>query len=213
MKNDSQIGFLLTLFFIGFSFHSAMLAFGTLFLLKNLEAFYFLLIANHFVLGLLAVLGVYMTYHIFWPSKSPRLGICLIGLIGGLGILQTITTRPQPFIIPGYGVDFDSDLILSFLLWLLFIVSIGTPLYVFSRLFLSTTSVELKRLSLLIAFLAVLGIINVSIRLITFIDFPTFLRLRMFDIGVGLVGIFFFVTLFLVPQVRKFIRKTKESRN
>ncbi|MEK7187550.1 MAG: hypothetical protein AAB691_01725 [Patescibacteria group bacterium] len=209
LKNNQKIGFLLSLFFLGFSLHSFVVGLSGLFFPYS-EIYFSLLVFTHSLLGLLALLGVSMIYHIFLPKSSVYSALLPVFFLGVLTIFITVLIHPEPTITGGNSLDFNLGPILSFCVWILSLISIGMPLIVFSRLFLFSKDVELKILSLLISVLAFLGIFNVSIQLLKFLDISENVRSKMFDAGISLVGVGFVIFLASLSFARKRLGVSKK---
>lgn len=214
--NDSvgggRIGFLLTLFFLGFTFQTGgILGLGTLFFAAVPGGLHVVAITANAFLTLLAILGVYTSYHIFSPRAAPWPAMILVLLFGVIGVTLTIVTDLKPFITSSGGVEWNAMPPLSLIMFFLLLMSIGSQLYIFTRLFLQAGTRELKITSAIIAFIALGGVITQFIRFILFRDgTATAFHSRVYDVATGLLGLIFIVGLVVIPFIRS--RTTKVSK-
>ncbi len=204
-KSDKRIGVLIGFFFFVYAIHSLILGLATLFAFSNPNYIYLvcIIISNILITGL-AILGSYTVFYIFFP-RIRRINVFSYSLILGIGILATLASfaeNPQPLVMINGSFDFNHKPLFSFLIWFLGFVSIGSPLYIFGRLFIFAKNRELKLLSGIITILASLGVANISVRLLQFLPLSVFFRDKFFDIGAAFVGIVFVISLFFLSFSR-----------
>ena len=189
-KTQSKIGFLLSLYFLGFTFQTGgILGLGLIFLVKNLTGFFLLLIIAHSFLVFLAILGTYTAYFIFWPKNSPWLAITFVSVLGVLGVILTIIAHPYPVLTSYGGVDWSLPQSLSLIIFFLLLSSIGAVFYVFARLFFQSKTNEIKMLSLILTIMTAGGIIDAFIQFVLLYGESASLRANTHNIFIGLVGV------------------------
>lgn len=213
LKQDNRIGFLVASIYLGFGFNNGLLGMGALLFANNSEALYFVLIASHFFLTLISMLGVYTAHYIFSPRLSPYLGMVFAGILGAVGIVTTIISHPQPYISLQNGIEWNMNFSLSLLFFYILFISIGSTLYIFGRLFLTAKTRQVKFLSLLLSVLAFSAILLHFIRLVLLYNADTAVRTRVEDFGTVLMGIVFIVALVIVPIIKNLLvaRRSKIS--
>lgn len=210
VRTGRKIGVLLSLLFTTFALQLAILAAG-LFFLFGTPIFFFLLVINHFFLAVLAALGLYILFYIFFPAVSPWPGVIAAFCIGIAVVVLTVVTHPIPSMDANGGVDWNFSPWLDRALSYLLFIDIGTILIIFAHVFLHTKSREVKILSLIQAGLACLGIINIALRfLFPSETVPAFLRVRIFDTVLGLIGLIYIAIFLLEPFILRLLLRVKK---
>lgn len=210
LRAGRKIGWLLSLFFTTFAVQLAIMAVGVLFFLDT-STLFFLLIINHFFLAILAALGVYILFYIFFPAISPWPAVIAASCLGITVVMLTALTHPIPSVDVKSGVDWNFSPWLDRTLSYLLFIDIGTLLAVFVHVFLYAKSREVKILSLIQAGLACIGIINVTLRFLFPPEaIPEFLRARIFDTVLGFTGLIYIAIFLLEPFVIRLLSRAKE---
>jgi len=204
-KRDTKIGFLVPFIYLGFGLSNGMIGIGAFLFAKNSEVLYFVLIASHFILTLIAILGVYTAYYIFSPRLSPYLGMIFAGILGIIGIITTIITHPRPYISLQNSIEWNMNFSTSLLFFYILFISIGSTLYIFVRLFLTARTRQVKFLSLLLSTLAFTAILIHFIRFVLLYNIDTSVRTRIEDFGTVLMGIVSIIVLLIVPIIKNLI--------
>lgn len=208
---DSRVGFLLSAIFLGFSLQNGIVGLGMLFFANNPEILFYTLILSHFLLVLLGILGIYTSYYIFSPKISPLFLIIVEIILGILAIIILVVDHPQPFLTIKRGIDLDSNFLTSFTIFYLLFVSIGSTVYIFTKLLFQSKSRQIRLLSLVLSLLGILGILNIFIRFVVLYSGTVEWRTRIFDIGLGIIGAIFIIALFIGPKIKDWIRSRKTS--
>lgn len=207
---DKKIGFLIASIFLLFGFNNGLIGVGALLFARNAEALYFILMASHFFLTLIAILGVYTSYYIFSPRLSPYLTMVLSGILGAIGIITTVITHPQPYISAQNSIEWGYSFSLSLLVFYILFISIGSTVYIFGRLFLTAKTRQLKILSLILSVLGLAGILLNFIKLVLLHNADTAVRTSIYDFGTVLMGVVFIVALAIGPIIKNLIQARKK---
>ncbi len=211
VREYGRVGYLLSLFFLVFGFQNGIMGFGALLFAKNSEALYFVLIASHIFLAVIALLGVYIVYDIFSYRLLSYFGMALTGMLGIGCVATAIVTHPRPFITLQNGIEWNMNLSLSLLVFYMLFISIGSSLYIFTRLFLTAKTREVKNFSLILSVSALLGIIFAFIRLILLYNADMAVRTRIYDFGIIVVGALFIIAFLIVPIIINLIQTKKQK--
>ena len=202
--SSGKTGFLLSLIFFGFAVQNGEMGIGTLFFANNSEALYYVLLLNNFLLFLLNLLSIYTLYYIFFPNVSPQFAMVLATVMGVAALTATVLVHPQPFLTVSNSIDLNLGRPLSVLIFYLLSINIVANAYIFIRLFLSSSVQAIKTLSLILSIFAIAGIINIFVLL--FLS-PGGVGNRIFDIGIGLIGLGFIIFLGIFPIFKSRILK------
>ena len=203
---DDKTGLLLSIFLFGFSFQTGvLLGLGTLFSAGNPAGLLAVLVTANFFLTILALLGIYTSYYIFLPQKSPWPPMLIVFILGAITFILTIADPPQPFIAPSGGIEWNANFLISLFVFYLLLISIGAQLYIFGRLFFQAVTREIKLLSFALAVLAAGGIIDNFLRFIILYGVEADFRTRVYDIGTAALGMGFIVVFVVVPLIRSWI--------
>src|SRR3989338_958637 len=203
VREYGWVGFLLSGLFLAFSFNNGIIGVGTLLFAKNSEALYFILITAHFFLTLIAILGVYTVCYIFSSRLSSYIGMAFVGILGTVGVIMTIITHPRPYISLQNSIEWNMNFLPSLLFFGILFISIGSTLYIFTRVFLAAQTRQVKFFSLLISTLAFAAILIHFIRFILLYT-DTYVRNSIEDFGTLLMCIVFINN---VPKSSKRLRK------
>lgn len=199
-KGGSKVGLLLSLFFIGFTIQTGViLGIGSILLSQYQNGLHLqLVIANSF-LTIIALLGAYTTFYIFFPKKSPVFLMTATFILGIAATILSITNPSAPFITTKGGIDWNVASPLSLVMFCLLLIGIGSQLYIFTNLFFQAKTRELKNTSLIISVMALGGIAGQFFRFIVFQgnSNPTF-RTNIYDLTTGAVGLIFIVGLVIL---------------
>lgn len=205
----SQIGILLSTFFLGTALQHAVLAVAGLFFTGSSEALFVLLVISIFILTLVTALGVYLLLYILFPFVSPWQWVTSTLLFGATIVFFTIAAHPLPFIDSGLGIEWNMPHLLAVILSYLIFLNIGIPIPIFINAYLLAKSRGVKIISMVIVLLSFLGIINVFIRFLLLENVNTDLRTRIFDVILTIIGLVFIVAFLLPP--RTIVRIFKSS--
>lgn len=209
-----KIGILLSSMFFSNAVTVGMLGIGALFFGQNPEILYRILVISHFPLVLVGILGVYLVFHILFPSVSPWPAMTLVFILGIAVIIITIVTHPRPSIDASGGIDFNSSRLLSVLLSYLLFIGIGSFFAIFSHSFLRAKSREVRVVSFVLAAFALMGIINTFVRYLFPESFtPNFYRIRVYDMIHAFIGIVFISVFVLPPIVIKRISRIHDHQS
>lgn len=208
---DKKIGFLITSIFLLFGFNNGIMGVGALLFANNSEALYFVLIASHFFLVPIAILGVYASHYIFSPRVSPYFALALTGILGITCVVVTVVSHPKPFISLQNGIEWGYNFSLSLLVFYILFISIGSTVYIFGRLFLTTKTRQLKIISLILSILGLVGILLNFIRFVLFYNANTSVNMGIYDFGIVFIGIVFIVVLAIAPIIQNLIRSRKQK--
>lgn len=207
---DSRIGFLLSIFFLIFAGTNLILGLGSLFFAKTPAALFGAMVFTNGLLATLSILGVYIVYHIFSPGTPTFFPMAILTILGISAVAATIAFHPQPFLTPRNSVDWGAKFPFSLVMLYLLSLSIGSALYIFTRLFLEAKNREIKFLSLTIAILALAGVIQALLQYAVFGNSVVDIRTKIQDVILGLIGVGFMITLLAVPAIKnKFKDKAK----
>lgn len=207
-----KIGILLSSMFFSNAVTVGILGVGSFFFAQNPEMFYRFLVVSHFPLAFTGILSAYLVFYIFFPSISPWPATILTFILGIAVIILTIITHPRPFIDAGGGFDFNFSRWLSISLSYLLFIIIGSSFAIFTHAFLQVKSPEVRVVSFILAALALVAIINTSVRYL-FPDgaVPNFLLTRIYDLIHAFIGIVFISVFVFPPIVIKWISRVQEA--
>lgn len=211
IRAGRKIGVLLSVLLFTFAAQLGTMAIGTLFFIGK-PLMFPLLIADHFLLAVIAGLGIYLIFYILFPLISPWPAVLAASALGSMVVGLTIITHPHPFIDASGGVNWDLSRWLDTTLSYLLFIDIGPLFIIFMHAFLQTRSREVKVASFVQVALASIGIINVFVRF-TFPRgiIPEFLRTRIFDATLGIIGLVYICVFFLPMMVVGGVQKLKDS--
>lgn len=210
VREYGKVGYLLSSLFLGFGLQNGIMGFGVLFFAKNSAALYYVLVISHIFLGAVALLGVYIAYYIFSHQRLlSGFVVFIAGYIGINSVARTIATHPKPFITLQNGIEWNMGFPLSLLVFNTLLISIGSTLYIFIRLFLTAETREVKNISLTLSILALLGIVFAFIRLILLYNADIAIRTRIYDFGIIAIGALFIISFLIVPVIKNLIQATK----
>ncbi|MBI2047680.1 MAG: hypothetical protein HYT27_00930 [Parcubacteria group bacterium] len=162
---------------------------------------------------MVAALGAYLVFYIFFPVISPWPGTIAAFAFGSSVVILTAVTHPLPFLDSGSVIDFNLSRGLSILLAYLLFVSIGSVFAIFVRLFLQAKSYEVRIVSFLMSILALMGIVNAFFRyLLPRSTASNFLQIRTFDVTHVVIGLVFIVVFLLPPIIIKQISRTRNRQ-
>lgn len=206
-----RIGFLLVLFLFGFAIQTGIiLGVGTLFFAESPVGLRGVLIAANTFLTLLAILGVYMSYYIFWPRFSPLPLAAATLLIGAAALVFALTIPFQPFLTLSGSIEWNMPFPLALTTFYLLLISIGAQFYIFARLFFRAESREIKTLSFFLALLALGGVVDQFVRFFILSASTPDVRARLYDIGHALIGLGFIGVLVVAPFVRSWLGRRRD---
>ncbi len=194
-----KIGILLSGAFLSHAIALGMLAIGAFFFTRNSEILYMLLVVSDLFLTLTGVLLAYTVFYIFFPSVSPWPATIAAFALGMTVVISTIMTHPEPFLSTGEEIDWNMPHLVETFLGSLLFINIGAPFIIFVHSFLQAKSREVKVVSLIIVFLALMGIVNIFTRFMV-PGLSNFSRTRISDIMLVIIG-FIFIGVFLLPPI------------
>jgi hypothetical protein len=206
---NSKIGVLLSTLYFGFSLQNGIVGLGVLLFTNNAEILFYILILSHFLVVAIGVIGIYTSYYVFLSKSSPKFPIVLGILLGIFAITALIADHPQPFLTSERGIDFNFNFITSLTTFYIFFVSIGSNVYIFTRLLFWDQNRQIRILSFILSLTGIFGIINIFIRFVVLYSFSVEARTRIFDIGLEIISAIFIVILFLWPKLRNWIQSRK----
>lgn len=199
-EGGSKVGLLLSLFFIGFTIQTGViLGIGSILLSQYQNGLHLLLVIANSFLTIIALLGAYTTFYIFFPKKSPLFLMATTLILGIVAAVLSIINPTTPFITAKGGIDWNVAPPLSLIMFCLLLIGIGSQLYIFTNLFFQAKTRELKNTSLIISVMALGGIVGQFFRFIVFQgnSNPTF-RTNVYDFTTGAVGLIFIVGLIIL---------------
>lgn len=194
-QNKSEIGFLLSLFFVAAALQNGFMGFGLLLFAKQPEVFYLILATDQILLGVSGMLGIYCAYYIFSPNRPALPAMFCVGILSIIGAVLSVAKKLPLVLTANGGVDFNMDFQLSFVTFTLLLINIGVTFYIFSRLFLSSDNQSVRRLAAIISTMSFLGVINVFVRLIVLYGANSTERTTIFDAVIGTIGALFMILL------------------
>lgn len=207
---NRKISLLLTLLFSNFGLQNGLIGIGAVLFAKNPKGLYGTLVVSHVFLITSALIAVYTAYFIFAPKTSPLLALIMTGGVGVAMYSGILLDRPLPFLTEAGGIEWNMSYWLSVFVFLTLFISIGGTLFIFGNLYQHARTKETKNLALIIAGTALLGVINIFIRLII-LENESF-RTRLFDSLLTTIGIIFIVALLIWPLIKNWVlRKTKTA--
>jgi len=203
-QKKPHTGFLISMCFFASALHNSILGFGFLLFAKNSANLYTISIIAHIFLTFFALISLYTVYYIFLPGASPRFAISLVIIISFIGLIYAFAGGQQPFLTQQQSIDWNMNLPFALSTFYLLLISLSVFFYIFMRLFRGTESQGMKLLSSVIMGSAIVGIVNVFVRLILFYNAPTSLRTNVLDTGISIMGAIFVVGFIVVPIVKNF---------
>lgn len=211
-ETGKKIGILLSGIFLCFAIQLGTLAIGALFFIGKPGMFYALLIA-HFLLVLVAIVGVYLFFYILFPLISPWPSIMGAFILGAIVIILLIMTDPHPLIDAGGGVDWNFSRLFSVFLSYLLFLDLGIVLTLFAHSFLQAKSRDVKIVSLIQVVLSGIGIVNIFMRFLLPKNsrISELLRTQIFDVTLAMIGIIFIAAFFLSPIMIKKLFKMRHE--
>lgn len=209
---DKRIGLLLSAYFIGFAINTGLIiGLGTLFFAQSPTGLFAVLVGFNIGLTLLGMLGVYTIYYIFFPKDFSLIPANFVLILGIISITFIFVMHPQPLLTTDNGIDWNTPLVISWLIFSLLFISVGSSTYIFVLLFLKAKTTEMKILSFAIAVSGGAGIITEFFRFIVFHHAPIEPRTKFNDFGHGSLGIILavaFLTLLIMKlRSKKWINK------
>lgn len=212
LQSGSQLGILLSILFIGFSFQHGILAIGGLFFAQISEALYAILVIDHIVLTFVTALAVYLAFYILLPKISPwpvTIGVLALGFFG---TALTIFGHPQPFIDANNSIDWNMERPAELSIYYLLLFSLAAPFLIFVKNFFQTFSRDVKTVSFILALTHFLGLVNVSILFSGLLDGKDSLRTNAFDKVLGVIGILFVIGFLIIPIVNGWVLKGTNNK-
>ena len=167
---------------------------------------------DYFISAAVAAFSVYMAFYILFPKVPPWPVAAGTFLFGVLVTSLVINSHPQPFIDAKNSINWNLPQWLDMLAYLLQLLTIGPFFAIFIKNFFHATTRAAKNISLVIAILAFVGIVNVSILFTPLVKTPI-LRARFFAILMGVIGLIFIIFFFLIPAIKSWHRKDSDGGN
>ncbi len=207
-EKDKKIGFLLTLFFLGFAIANGAVGVSGIFFVDSPLAMYGATVVSNLALAILSVFGPYTAYYIFFPKKSVSLQMLSLVALAFLTIATTVIEQPWPFLTAQNTIDPNLSPFLSLLMFLVLFFGVGSALYIFTRLFLEASVVKVKMLALIIALLALGGVVHAFIRYVLLSSATAGTRSLFQDVSIGVMGVVFLTAFIIQPFLKRLFSKT-----
>lgn len=215
ISRGKRIGILLSVLHFIFAVAHGLIAIGIGFFSHNPQMIYRFIVASNSFLAGAAALGTYLIFYILFPKTSPWPGTILASAYGMMLVFVTIITQPRPFIDISGGIDWNFSSWMSILLSYVLLIGIGSIFIIFMHSFRQAKSREMRITSFILSALALVGIINVSIRFLLPVIISNgttvnILQTRIFDTTHALIGVIF-ISVFVFPPI--IIRQLAQIKN
>lgn len=197
----NKSGLLLSTYFLLTSMQHGIMASGSLFFANNPEALYATLVFVNLLLTLLAPFAVYLTLYILKPKFNSWALVLSALALGIYATAQTLELHPLPFMTSGHSIDWNTQPSLQIFLNLLLIVSIGTPIFLFAKILFGNFSKNVRRIFLILTFVHVAGVINVTILFGRWLFGDYDITNRIFDVILIIIGMVFVAVFLIAPLV------------
>lgn len=159
-RAGARIGILLSVAFLSNGFAVGILGIGASFFVHRPEILSLLFVVSNIALTLTTASWAYLTFYIFFPSFSPLPGVAAAVVHGISVVVLSIVTHPAPFADTSGGIDWNLSPTLATMLAYMLFINIGAPFLIFSHAYSQAKSREVKTVSLALAILALIGLIN-----------------------------------------------------
>lgn len=194
---DKKMAFLIGSHLMGFAIQTGIvLGLGTFLFAHNTTGLFVVSLVANIALTLLAILGIYTAFYIFFPRSSLWPAVVITLLLGVVSLILLLTTHQGPILTVENSIDWNMNFPLSLITFYLLFIGIGSQFYVFTKLFLLASIKEVATLALSLALLSAGGIISSFINFIVFHNIETDIRTRTYDVMQGLLGIAFIFAVF-----------------
>ena len=212
LRSGRPLGILLSLLALGIAFNQSLFALGSLFFVKNPEAFYAIIVVANLVSAITAALGVYLAFYVLLPKFSPWPATIIVLIYGLFVTTLLLITHPQPFITPNGSVDYGISRSVKPFFYYLWLITVGSPFLIFTKNFFSAVSKDVKMVSLIIVLATIFGFINTSVYYFSGIfKFIDDVRVFAYDGTLSIVGILLIMGFLIIPIVRGWIGRSAEN--
>lgn len=200
-SGKNKAGKLLALCFFATAAHNFVLGFGALFFAENPQMLFKVSISSLFFLVAFALFSIYTAYYLFLPNSKPYYAMSIVVIVATAGLFFGLRSSALPFLTPTKGIDWNMGPQFSLVIFSLLLVSLSIFSYIFIRLFKNAETPKIRLLSSIIAASALIGILNIFIRLIVLQEMPGSIRTTTLDIGIGSLGALFIVGFIILPLI------------
>lgn len=160
-----RIQYLLSIFLVFSSLQNIGLGLGLILFAQNHFALLIVLLLSQFLATIHSVLGLFIVFYIFFPKRSPNYSIVWITIIGLILIIITTLNHHEGMVI-SEGVGWTTNFLENTLMFLILSISIGSFIYIFSRIFLQSSNLKIRFFSFFLMIFGIAGLSNTFIRFI-----------------------------------------------